>query len=137
MHRWWVVIGLVGCGPREVLDNGDPCFTMPASLPGTVEVTVTAFGGEQRPEDGTCVVEDVDGEHTLTTSFFYDRDRTPFSELSILTFSSASCSFTAEGADPVVVVYVGEEISLPVDGAEHCFAVNHQTGEVVPVEPTL
>ncbi|MEN0065280.1 MAG: hypothetical protein AAGA48_24255 [Myxococcota bacterium] len=123
----WV---LWGCAPREVVDNANPCFTMPESLPGLVEVEVWATGGARSPENGSCFLDrDLDGQWVLTTSFFYDRDRSLFgTELAILTFGSATCSAEVDGDSPWSVTYRDDVEAVPVDGNQHCFVTTYEAG---------
>lgn len=123
----WIWLSLIaGCGQREAVDIGDPCFTMPVSLPGTVAVLVTTTGG---PESGSCYVDKADdGTWVLETSFLYNR-RAPFEGQTLaIRYGSASCSAEIDGDDPWVVHYRGDSEEVPVDGEQHCFVQTYEGG---------
>ena len=119
MRRLVLLPLLAACG-HEAVDAAVVCFDMPAALPGTVSVDATQAGGEQAPQDGACALVE-DGGWRVTTSFWFDADRTPFSEQMIATTGFAACSAEVDGDDPWTVVYGDVTLEVPVDGARHCF----------------
>ncbi|HMV66510.1 MAG TPA: hypothetical protein PKA64_06645 [Myxococcota bacterium] len=113
---------LVGCGPHVIFDAGDPCFTAPLAAPGELVVEVTFLGGEQPPRDPLCQIEAEGDDLRLRTDVSYARDRTPFTELSILTMATASCAVALDAAGAVTVRFGDEvfEIAVPGDGEPVC-----------------
>lgn len=141
MRPSWLCTGfalaLAACGPREVVDGiSQVCFTAPDALPGTLHAAVLQSGGEQRPEDGTCSLAEEGDGWRLTTSFFVDRDPTPFADALILSMGSADCSAEVDGADPVVVSFGTQALEVPADGGEHCFA-RSGVDTMAPIEAPL
>jgi hypothetical protein len=137
--RWsWTMALALACGPgrREVIDTAvSVCFDAPIGLPGTLSATVTAYGGENPPHDGSCLLAPEGDGLRLTTSFFVDRDRTPFADFSILTIGTASCEQEVDGADPALVVFLESELLVPADGGTHCFQQEGEDRQFVPAAP--
>lgn len=136
-----VSLVLVGCGQRERLDLGNPCFTMPETLPGTIDVVMTATGGETGPVDGRCTLDPFGDLWVLQSVFVYNRDRSWFGDIDILRTLSVECSAEVGGAgDTVVVDFRETELTLPVDGETHCWEIVWPDGDrlrpaEVPTEP--
>lgn len=110
---------LVACGQREARNIGDPCFTMPESLPGAVVVEVTQAG---KAVDGSCELgRDPDGNWLLETSYFYER-QPPFAGVTLaLRWHTVECSAEIDGDDPWLVQFGEHSVEVPVDGERHCF----------------
>ncbi len=115
---------LVACGQRSELNIGDPCYSMPESLPGTVTVDVTQGG---RAVAGSCDLGRDDGDDwLLETVYLFDR-QPPFAGVTAaLTWYTVECSAEVDGGDPWVVRFGPHTREVPVDGERHCFRQTYE-----------
>jgi len=126
MNRFVWVLLVVGCGQREVLDIGNPCFSMPEELPGIVEIEVTTTGGAV---GGDCsLVETSEGTWLLETSFLYDREPPFAGQTMAIRYHTVHCAAEIDGGDPIVVEFRGDTEDVPVDGEQHCFVQTYEGG---------